>query len=407
MLMFVFGAGASFDSDPEVRPGGSAPVDGDDFRPPLAAGLFAPNNEVGKAAISEFPRAGSLLMRLRQATRRGEDIEEALETIAANADAYPGSAAQLLAFRAYLARLLDIVPSRWVDECQGLTNYVPALEQADRWNKALNPRAQVPVACVTFNYDTILERAVQSVFGYSLDSMESYTDHPDIHVLKPHGSVTWRQSATWNQPANHWMVGSQGLTKAIREAESLDWHGDFRYQTSDDYQDNQDATKVWLPALSIPIRHKATFTMPKAHEETLRSDLGKVTTLIAVGWRARERHFLRLLEDSLSSKPVRLVAVAENDESAQETVDNLWETGRFDQFAISGVGFSGFTESSPEDYRRVPNPPNHTRLTLQDVLTTRSESGCGVWTGRTPTQRFGLRPTEDDPPFGTTIFADL
>lgn len=78
MLMFVFGAGASFDSDPE-QSDVSADISGYNYRPPLAARLFAPENDKGKETIARHPRAAPLFMRLRDATRQGADVEEALE----------------------------------------------------------------------------------------------------------------------------------------------------------------------------------------------------------------------------------------------------------------------------------------------------------------------------------------
>lgn len=395
MLMFVFGAGASYDSDPD-RPTDEEPLDDFDFRPPLAAGLFAPNNRIGKEAIAAFPRSAPLMMRLREATRQGEDIEEVLEQIAVGSDVYPGTATQLLAFRAYLAQLMSQVPDEWADECQGLTNYVLTLEQADRWNQALHGSTE-PVICVTFNYDSLLERAVRSVFGHRINHIDQYASHPLVHVFKPHGSVNWQRAATWDQPENHWISKHGGLSKAINEAASLDWSEDFRFQSNDEYQDRSTATKVWLPALSIPVRNKAEFTMPDGHMAPLCADLRKVTTVVAVGWRARERHFLRLLQDNLGGALVRLVAGAETDQSAQETVDNLWMTGRFTQFAVCGTGFSGFTEIP-----REPAPPKsesggHTPLTLHHVLTAGGDAA--IWKSREPSNDAVVAedPTWTDP----------
>ena len=175
MLMFVFGAGASFDSDPYRRPTDLEPDDLDnEHRPPLAPGLFDPVSRRGKEVVAAFPRAAALIMQLRQATARGLDVEEMLEQIKATEDTYPETAAQLLAFRAYLARLMSIVPTKWLGECQGLTNYVLALEKADRWNVAMHPTDRRPIACVTFNYDTLLEQSVHSVFGHRVHEMDRY-----------------------------------------------------------------------------------------------------------------------------------------------------------------------------------------------------------------------------------------
>jgi hypothetical protein len=124
--------------------------------------------------------------------------------------------------------------------------------------------------------------------------------------------------------------------------------------------------------------------MPRAHEVALIDDLRRVTTVITIGWRAREQHFLKLLQDHLGSAPLRLVAVAENDESAKATVASLWETGRFDRYAISGIGFSGFTDMPTEAYQPMPDTYNHTRLTLDHVLTAGTGSSSGVWINRDP-----------------------
>lgn len=383
MLMFVFGAGASFDSDPARRLGDPDlhPID-TEHRPPLAAGLFDPSSRRGKEVVAAFPRAASLIMQLRQATAQGLDVEEVLEQIKLAEDTYPETATQLLAFRAYLARLMDEVPAEWVEECQGLTNYVLALAQADRWNVEVRGGAlETPIGCVTFNYDSMLEQAVRSVFGLHLNDMDKYATHQRIHVYKPHGSVTWRRESQWDMSPGSWLDGVGGLNHAIDIAPALKWGDRWAYVTDDRYQDPDDATTAWLPALSIPVRSKSEFTMPEWHRVEMVADLAKVTAVIAVGWRARERHFLQLLQDEMPSRPARLVAVAESTEAAEETVNNLWETGRFNSYAISSLGFSGFVETPTEPYSKRATV-DRTHLCLQDVLSAGPQSG--VWTGRTP-----------------------
>lgn len=395
--MFVFGAGASFDSDPERRPGEVEVQIDEEFRPPLAAGLFTPASRIGREAIAAFPRAASLLMRLRQATRQELDVEEVLEQIAGGEDIYPATAIELLAFRAYLARLMDEVPTSWRDECQGLTNYVLALSEADRWNAAVHGEERDPVACVSFNYDTLLEDAVHRVFGLRVNDMDRYVSHPHVHVLKPHGAVHWRLPAHWNvSPGTH-IDGPGALAKAIDEAATLNWwdNDTWAYRSDEKYQDGNDQTSVWLPALSIPVRRKTDFTMPSWHREAMVADLHKVTTVIAVGWRAREQHFLRLLQDELPGAPSRLVAVAESDEAAKATVEALWDTGRFDRYAISGIGFSGFTETPTGHFEPRPDWEGHTALTLRHVLTSRD--GLGVWTRMEPGR--GLSADPEESPF--------
>jgi hypothetical protein len=95
------------------------------------------------------------------------------------------------------------------------------------------------------------------VSSATLNDVDRYTSHPGIHIYKPHGSVTWRQSAHWDHPENNWLGGHGGLDKAVAEAASLEPIEEFRYQNDDEYQDRQDSRIVWLPALSIPVRRKA------------------------------------------------------------------------------------------------------------------------------------------------------
>lgn len=402
MLMFIFGAGASFDSDPERRDPRER-VAGYNFRPPLASGLFQPDNDAGREAIAEFPRVGDLIMALREATRAGSDVEEVLETVQARSAVYPETATVLLAFRAYLARVMSQVPSKWVKECQGLTNYVRVLSQTDRWNKISHSERQA-IGCVTFNYDRLLEDAAEGVFGHQVRSMESFVSRPDVHIFKPHGSVTWQQAATWNVERGHHLPGIQGLHMAIDEAPSLSWIDDqFRFELRDEFQDTNDQSTVWLPALSIPVRRKSAFTMPEQHKTAMVADLEAVTTLIAIGWRARERHFLDLLQHHLGRSLVRLVAVAESDKAAMETVDNLWQVGRFDRYAISGQGFSAFTEELGPSYERPSESGGHARLTLHHVLTAGADSD--LWVERGPAYDPMPPPTEVD--FVNPGYADL
>jgi hypothetical protein len=380
MLMFVFGAGASFDSDPARRPNSKLSLIEREHRPPLAAGLFDPDSYRGKDVVAAFPRAASLIMQLRQATAQGLDVEEFLEQVKLGEDRYSETATQLLALRAYLARLLSEVPAQWTEECQGLTNYVLALAHADRWNVALHGHSvDQPVGCVTFNYDSLLEDAVRRVFGLDIDDIDRYTTHPRVHIYKPHGSVTWRLSADW--PTTDWFDGDTALYRAIEMASALEWGDTWTYSTDDRYQDPHDTSTVFLPALSIPVRSKAEFTMPSWHKDAMIEDLRKVTTLVAIGWRARERHFLQLLQDEMPSQPARLVAVAESTTAAQETIDNLWETGRFDSYAVSSLGFSGFAETPSRPYWERATE-DRTSLCLQDVLSAGPQSG--VWTDRRP-----------------------
>ena len=93
---------------------------------------------------------------------------------------------------------------------------------------------------------------------------------------------------------------------------------------SDPYRDQQNQT-YWLPALAVPARSKARFSCPQSHLDTLVGDLPNVTTVVTIGWRGREQHFLDLLATHLSPG-TRLLVVAEHETSAMTTVDEVWST---------------------------------------------------------------------------------
>lgn len=388
MITFVFGAGASFDSDPARRPGRRI-ASGEEHRPPLAAGLFAPSSRLGKDALDNNERAISLVMDLAEAAALGQDIEEVLEGIAGQDD-YPATQSDLMAVRAYLAEITSTLPGAWLHECQGRTNYVRALKKAHRWNCATHGNGRSPIGCVTFNYDLMLEDAVAKVFGHRISSLDDHLTSSEVQVLKPHGSVTWRLSASLANPENYYMSGRRGLDYAIAHAADLnfddpDYPDSWGYAGPDDatakeYQRFPDTDRFWIPAISIPVRRKATFNMPPTHSDTLIQTLQKTTMLIAIGWRAREEHFLQLIQDHMPSAGSRVVAVAENDGAAHDTVDQLHQTGRFTSYAISGIGFTGFVgETNPDDSPRPTGDRRaHAALTLDRLLT--PGQPWGIWT---------------------------
>ena len=64
-----------------------------------------------------------------------------------------------------------------------VTNYVDFLADVEAWRAAHQER----VALVTFNYDTLLDRALYSVLGWSLDTIDSYMSENDYRLFKLHG----------------------------------------------------------------------------------------------------------------------------------------------------------------------------------------------------------------------------
>src|SRR5437870_3163591 len=108
MLMVIFGAGASYDSDPSratAGPRGDYPD-----RPPLANQLFDNRGEFAHD-LSYFPECKPIVPYLR----RTQAIEEQLERLQAESTEYSMRHQQLAAVRWYFQMLLSGCEQRWYD----------------------------------------------------------------------------------------------------------------------------------------------------------------------------------------------------------------------------------------------------------------------------------------------------
>jgi SIR2-like protein len=47
------------------------------------------------------------------------------------------------------------------------------------------------VCFVTFNYDTVLEQALQEYSGWTISDFSMYTRHAHYKLIKLHGSIDW------------------------------------------------------------------------------------------------------------------------------------------------------------------------------------------------------------------------
>lgn len=324
MLVVVFGAGASFDSNPAV-PASTGHAD----RPPLANSLFEMDRAATREAAAAFPRAAPALMAARADVRAGGTIEATLARLQDVSEDDLEARSQLMAVRFYLQRVLTVVPDAWDAHAVRQTTYVSMLDQLRRWQRATGQR----LVLVTFNYDLLLERACEVVLGHRFEGMASYLSRPDLHVFKPHGSVDWARPARWDGSG----YGDQDAARrAVCDNPDLPVHDDYsqRPATADVIEQAGGTNVAWLPALAIPVERKPDVVMPHSHSAALRADLAQATAVLCVGWRAREQHFLRVLQDALPAGPVPLYAVAETQEPAMEAVHNVWATGRVRQVRL-------------------------------------------------------------------------
>lgn len=316
-LLIVFGAGASYDSASYRVPSISGPRYR--LRPPLAAELFADRDEFG-AAVEEFSQARSLIARLRVLTN-DRPLERELDRIQQEAESYPPYKIELTAIRFYLQMILWDCVASWWSECHGVTNYHWLLRLID----VARSRHGGEILLVTFNYDTLLERAASETLGWSLASIDSYIERGPYSLIKPHGSVNWARELDGFHLGTGSMHARKVREKLIEGAASLQISQRYRVISSRDEVRNEDT--AFYPAIAIPIEQKRDFEVPPAHLDHLREALPRVTKAITIGWRATEQSFLALWRDAKGSSLPKTLVVSGTPDGAKETASRLRGAG--------------------------------------------------------------------------------
>ena len=179
MKIFIFGAGASLASQGPNPQSRIAPLVDQLFDPrygDCATDILS--DEDFQEARSAAEKAGSLEKWL---TQRWERIQSLREDITKTAEkAFFGS----ICF--YIWNLLQKVSTTYSAR-NGYNLFTRKLKDRDE-----------PFGLISFNYDTLLDRAVTHQFGVPLISLDSYLK---VHLIKPHGSVNWLLMKRNNDPS--------------------------------------------------------------------------------------------------------------------------------------------------------------------------------------------------------------
>jgi hypothetical protein len=327
MLLVIFGAGASYDSVhhlPPPRPSAAgqqnfgtpvvvaAPEPYEQHRPPLANQLFD-NRNWFIPLMTEFGDFRSLVPSLRTS----DSVEGRLSEIQKEAETLEVRHCQLASICYYLQTLILTCEQHWNREHRGITNHASFFETLELWRHSTNEEVWV----VTFNYDTMIEQAMNQVFGMSFDKFTDYILDHRYKLIKLHGSVDWGHEV--NPIIRPRTAGEVARNIA-------------KFQLSAEYQ------KVGRSAC------------PPQHLEALGNALDRVTKIMTIGWRATERHFIGMLRKPLTGLQgdVDLMVISGSDKGASETLTNLgFETQKSERKrALRGDGFSGLVTQVGRGY---------------------------------------------------------
>ena len=322
MLMVVLGAGASYDSSPDLFVGSAD----EPLRPPLADALFL-NRAPYREFRDRYPQFHEVIPEL--IPRPGRTIEEALQRLQDEAGRNPRRPAQLLAIRYYLKELLTSLSGNWLAKVGGVTNYTALLGQIHN-----HRRDDEPVCLVTFNYDTLIESALRAHFGLGFEGIGDYVaQRREFWLFKLHGSVDWGRPLT-SSPAAGRFRGSP--------AEMIQHAGKVGISNEVLTEAMYRGSPLLYPAIAIPVLSKDTFECPADHVHQLTSLIPRISKVLTIGWRGTESHFIRLLT---GVGPIHLVTVAETDTEAGEIADRIRAAGIGIRDAVA---FAGFTDTIAE-----------------------------------------------------------
>lgn len=331
-LMVIFGAGASFDSSPFNLP----PNDSVLNRPPLADNLFADRVEF-RGVLDRYTELHELVPQLLPKT--GRSLEEVLQRLKNEGAGRLRRQQELAAVRYYLHDIFASVSAGWWTNTRQISNYTALLGQIRFHRKD----GDDPTLLVTFNYDSLLERALEAHDGSKFDVVADYVKGSEYQVYKLHGSHDWGRFISGNPPG----VATSGNRDPwnfphhmIREVANLSFTDQIGVMT----QANSNAFRgpPLFPAIAIPVIAKSedSFECPRDHVEKLRAAIPRVTKILMIGWRAREEHFTSMLKNI--PEPVSVFCVAGTFDEVNAALKQLKDAG---VRMASEAGYEGFTHT--------------------------------------------------------------
>lgn len=348
--VFIFGAGASYDSlysdsahlsrgqvfDPS-KVSNARPIDRD-WRPPLASQILETRDSFLKAG--NYPSLRGLRGEFLAAMGNNDNFEKFIaETLRDPVINLRKNSKhrllQYIEFTFYLQNILTGCSNKYITDANNYSILT---------NKLLDRLNDKEITFVTFNYDTLIEQALIPTNDKLLTDeagLNTYL-HGQIPLIKLHGSVDWNYEIE--------KVPSQGETDIEWLIERFSIIGSLK---SEDIQflprPRESNHRIYFPALAVPVTNKAEFVCPKPHVAYLEKALSEADYLVTVGWRGTEDHFGALLKKIYQTKrPPVLISVNGSFESAKAVYDQIKEnyfvphdfipmTGGFSEFVKSGL----------------------------------------------------------------------
>lgn len=316
--LIILGAGASFDASPQLK--GALP---------LTDGLF-------QNVEDHFFESYRAIRALQPKFNRGGSLEEQLERLwqQTRIGFHPILVAELVALQYYFHEFFFAKSEELKDKADNhkiLANHI----------REITLNGEEGVAIISFNYDTLMESAIETAFGIEFNNSTDYIndiDKPAI-VFKPHGSCNWVKEIIPNLhfanfqnqnlraeddyteiynrlnkalPTNHLKFISAIPDKLDKKEIYLPdllnhLSPEFLVVKKDgsplelSFEKNKiRGKKIYFPQLLNPFKAKDEFVMPNNHLITLKEILRDIQEVAVIGWKGSEAKFNKLLNDHLT-----------------------------------------------------------------------------------------------------------
>ncbi len=351
MLVVIFGAGASNDA----RRSGYR----DDVRPPLTYRLVS--SEFDRYWSREYRGAANLIHWVRERVEAGSALEAALQEYVEDAARYREFLSHMMAFRYFVQALFRDRTLRFGSDLDdGTTAYLRLVSRLERWRRDSNTQ----ILYISFNYDTLLEEGLTSYLTRPFESVAKYL-HRDRAVIKVHGSDNWGQEVRRSDGVELTGAGPNTIIEAAEDG--LDPLPGFHVLANINQVQMPNGAYV-APAVAIPIAAKddTSWACPVEHLERMRQDLSRAWSVLAIGWKGQEPHFVKELNDRLPEyTPITVVTrpapEGEPIETTGRQVELPWLADRSDllmRCRVLRTGFFDFVEGGRLDefLKGVPGP---------------------------------------------------
>ncbi len=320
----ILGAGASHDLIPRLP--NPATTD-EKFTPLLTAELFG-DREIVHDLLQKYEGVKQLASTIAYRIQ-SKSLEETLKEMSASSQ--PRRLAQMRQVPLYLQDLFWDISWHYTTEPVNYTHLIDELFEAFG-----------EVAFITLNYDLFMETALGLIrMGTPTCTLDSYAGDNWL-LVKLHGSANWGRRLTGYEELPD--VGEVGSESAY-----------LRIVTSFASEENlgpitplaiglrwQAQSKLYYPAITVPIAGKYHYMCPPEHVERLCDLLGRCRHVLAIGTSGRDRDLTDLLKGSLPQDLAQFVIVGKGTDTSEAAINFSHSVPRSSGVSIRDSGFSDF-----------------------------------------------------------------